>query len=62
MFKTIFKNTMAIIFVLLFLYLFLEAFKSWNEAPLPALPECIEGTVRSDYGNCVLPEELRKDE
>lgn len=62
MIKKIFKNTLAIIFVLLFFYAFQQAFIAWDTAPAPALPECIDGTVRSEYGNCVLPEELRNDE
>ena len=62
MIKKIFKNTIGIIFVLLFFYAFQQAFISWDTAPAPELPECIDGTVRSEYGNCVLPEELRNDE
>jgi hypothetical protein len=62
MIKKVFNATIAIIFVLLFFYAFMEAFKAWDTAPAPSLPECVDGTVRSSYGNCVLPEELRTDE
>jgi hypothetical protein len=62
MIKKVFNTTLTILFVLLFFYAFEQAFVAWDTAPPPALPECVDGTVRSSYGNCVLPEELRTDE
>jgi len=59
----LYKITIEIFLTLLFATLIYIVIDHWDTTP-PAvnLPECVDGTVRVGYGNCVLPEELRKNE
>jgi len=55
--KSLFELLVILFIGFVFVMCFIQAFKDWDTAPVTYKIDCVDGTIKTEYGNCVPPEE-----